>query len=85
MDTVIVRDQVVLINRVCYKKNKQDKTKIHGEVGGHGRKPKFEWYQEIFTQMEYWRQSRVRTDIPAGFPSTFRAKVSVCDHENVGL
>lgn len=34
MDTVIVRDQVVLINRVCYKKNKQDKTKIHGEVGG---------------------------------------------------
>lgn len=36
MDTVIVRDQVVLINRVCYKKNKQDKTKIHGEVGGGG-------------------------------------------------
>lgn len=41
-----MRDQVVLINRVCYKKKqKQDKIKIHGEVvggGGHGRKPKFE-------------------------------------------
>lgn len=37
MDTVIVRDQVVLINRVCYKKNKnKTKQKFMGRWGGGG-------------------------------------------------